>query len=106
MAVVVVIGVPAITVGYALLAERALQFLPERRRPGIRPWLWLAPGLLFLIVYLIWPTVQTIVFSFMDRRSEEFVGLENYTFLFSTSDMWNSVLNNVFWIVIFAGVTV
>ena len=106
MAIVVVVGVPAITVGYALLSERVLRFLPERRRPGIRPWLWLAPGLLFLIVYLIWPTVQTIVFSFMDRRSEEFVGLENYTFLFGTSDMWNSILNNVMWIVLFAGVTV
>jgi alpha-glucoside transport system permease protein len=106
MAVVVVIGVPAITVGYALLAERLLRFVPEKRRPGVRPWLWLAPGVLLLIVYLIWPTVQTIIFSFMDRRSEEFVGLENYTFLFSTSDLWNSLLNNVIWIVFFAGVTV
>ena len=33
MALVVVVGVPAVTVGYALLTERLLRLLPERRRP-------------------------------------------------------------------------
>ncbi len=106
MAIVVVVGVPAATVAYALLAERALRLVPEKRRPGIRPWLWLAPGFAFLIIYLIWPTLQTILFSFMDRRSQEFIGLENYEFLFSRSDMWTTIRNNVLWIVFFAGVTV
>ena len=44
IALVVVIGVPLITAGYAFLAERLLKLLPERRRASYRPWLWLAPA--------------------------------------------------------------
>lgn len=105
LAVIVVVGVPAITVLYALGTERVLQLIPERRRAGLRPWLWLLPGFTFLIVFLVYPTVQTIVLSMMDRRSEDFVGANNYIELFGQASFWQTIGNTVLWLVFFTGIT-
>jgi alpha-glucoside transport system permease protein len=106
LAVVVVAGVPAITVLYALGTEWVLRLLPERRRPGIRPWLWLLPGFAFLALFLVYPTVYTIVLSLMDRRSENFVGLENYLDLFGQVQFWQTIGNSLLWLVFFTALTV
>ena len=106
MAIVVVVGVPAITVGYALLTERVLGFMPERRRAAFRPWLWLAPAFAFLIAYLIYPTIRTFILSLQNRDSSEFVGIDNYTGLFSDDSFWQTILNTGMWIVFFAGIVV
>ena len=106
IALVVVIGVPLVTAGYAFLAERLLTLLPERRRANYRPWMWLLPGFAFLIAYLIYPTVSTFFLSFQNRDSSAFVGLANYTRLFGLSAFWQTLLNTALWIVFFAGVTV
>ena len=105
LALIVVVGVPAITVLYALGTERVLQLIPERRRAGLRPWLWLLPGFAFLIVFLVYPTVQTIVLSLMDRRSENFVGADNYVELFGQASFWQTIGNTVLWIIFFTGIT-
>jgi len=105
-ALVVVIGVPLITAGYAFLAERMLTLLPERRRASYRPWLWLAPGFAFLIAYLIYPTISTFFLSFQNRDSSAFVGLQNYTHLFGQNSFWQTLLNTGLWIVFFAGIVV
>jgi alpha-glucoside transport system permease protein len=102
----VVAGVPAITVLYALGTEWVLRLLPERRRPGIRPWLWLLPGFAFLALFLVYPTVYTIVLSLMDRRSENFVGLENYLDLFGQVQFWQTIGNSLLWLVFFTALTV
>jgi len=106
MAIVVVIGVPAVTAGYAFAAEWVLGFFPERRRPSYRPWLWLAPGFAFLIAYLIYPTISTFFLSLQNADSTQFVGLDNYTSLVTESGFWNTILNTVLWIVFFAGMVV
>ena len=85
IALLVVVGVPLITAGYAFLTERLLKLVPERRRASYRPWLWLAPAFAFLVAYLIYPTIPTFFLSFQNRDSTEFVGLDNYTRLFGTS---------------------
>lgn len=106
MAVVVVIGVPLVTAGYALVAERALGFLPERRRPAYRPWLWLAPGFAFLVAYLVYPTISTFILSLQNAGSTQFVGLSNYTKLVGQPSFWQTILNTALWIGFFAGVVV
>lgn len=106
IALVVVIGVPLITAGYAFLAERLLKLLPEARRASFRPWLWLAPGFAFLVAYLIYPTISTLLLSLQNRDSSQFVGLENYTRLFGQGSFWQTLLNTGLWIVFFAGMVV
>ena len=75
------------------------------------PWVWLAPALAILGVYLVYPTVDTVRRSFLDARSENWVGLDNYRFIIDNpqalvADTHAALLNNVFWIVFFSSVTV
>jgi alpha-glucoside transport system permease protein len=99
-ALIVVVGVPAVLFGYIALTERLIQLAPERAQGRIRPWLWLAPGLLFLVVFLVYPTIYTAYLSLLDRASQEFVGLANYEYFFTNSDTLISLRNNAIWLVL------
>ena len=105
-AVVAVVGVPAVLVGYITAVEGVLRLVPERRRPAVRPWLWLAPALALLLVFLVYPAVNTVYISFFDARSERFAGLENYRFMFDDPAMRMALRNNALWLVFFTLVTV
>ncbi|MDA1062129.1 MAG: sugar ABC transporter permease [Chloroflexi bacterium] len=75
------------------------------------PWIWLSPALAILGVYLVYPTIDTVRRSFLDARSEHWVGLDNYRFIIDNpqalvADTHAALLNNVFWIVAFSSVTV
>jgi alpha-glucoside transport system permease protein len=98
-ALVVVVGVPATLIGYIFLVEFLLRFLPQRRVPRIRPYLWIAPALAFLAVFLVYPTIDTIRRSFLDRAGESFVGLDNYQYLVTNPDVRGSLINNALWLV-------
>jgi alpha-glucoside transport system permease protein len=98
-AAVVVIGVPAVLVGYILLTERLIQLLPERRQGSVRPWFWIAPAVVFLVVFLIYPTLNTLVLSFLDASSKNFVGLANYIWFFQDKGTLESLRNSVLWVI-------
>ncbi len=106
MALIVTIGVPAVQVGYAILIESALRRISERAQVKLRPWLWLAPALAFLGVFLVYPALHTLYLSFLDARSTAFVGLANYIFAFTNRDMLLAFRNNVLWLIVFTGCTV
>ncbi len=97
-AAVAVLGVPAVLTGYILLTERILGVVRERSRARVRPWLWVAPAMLFLIVFLIYPTFNTIVISLQDRAGQAFVGLANYEYFFSSSDTLVALRNSILWV--------
>jgi alpha-glucoside transport system permease protein len=99
-AVVVAIAVPLVLVGYILLIEWILRRFNRRSAGRVRPWLWLAPALMFLGVFLVYPTIATIVRSFQDRRGTDFVGLENYEWFFSQDGTLIALRNNIFWVVL------
>ncbi len=75
------------------------------------PWLWLAPGLALLVVFLIYPVIDTFRRSFLDGKSEDFVGLDNYEFIISNpnplvADTHSALLNNFMWLTVFTVITV
>ncbi|HXR26397.1 MAG TPA: sugar ABC transporter permease [Candidatus Baltobacteraceae bacterium] len=105
-ALVVLIGIPAVLVGYIFLSEQVLRGVPERRRGRVRPWLWLAPMLGFLIVFLVYPTIGTFIDSLKDQLGTKFVGLANYSFVFSDPDTLGAIKNNVIWLVLLTALTV
>ena len=75
------------------------------------PWLWLSPTLILLAVYLVYPTIDTVRRSFQDKRSDHWVGLDNYRFIIDNpqplvADTHSALLNNVMWLVLFPLVTV
>lgn len=58
---------------------------------------FLVPALGFLMIALVVPAIRTGVLSFKDRNSEENVGFDNYSTLFSAEDSWDvSNWTNIF----------
>ncbi|MFH5823075.1 carbohydrate ABC transporter permease [Georgenia sp. AZ-5] len=100
LALVVVLVVPAVLVAYVLVVEAVVGHLPKRVSAGVRPWLWLAPALVFLGVFLIYPTIATVIRSFFSRRGDAFTGLENYQWFFTRDDTLLALRNNVLWAVL------
>ena len=62
--------------------------------------LFLGPALLLLAVWVVYPTIRTIIRSFFDRSGDEFVGLDNYQTLFSDDTLLTAVRNNFLWLLI------
>lgn len=85
------------------------------------PWLWLAPALALLGVFLVYPVINTVVTSFLDEDSaggivdfvqdpSNFAGFDNYRFIIENpqplvSDTHGAILNTLLWIVVFPVIT-
>jgi alpha-glucoside transport system permease protein len=59
------------------------------------------PAFLFVTVFLIYPVIDTLRISFFNRNSTEFIGLDNYEYVFTNSTAQSALLNNVLWLVLF-----
>src|SRR5674476_1428920 len=55
---------------------------------------FLAPALVFLGIWVVYPTIYTIIRSFYDRAGTSFVGIDNYKALFTTSVLLTAIKNN------------
>jgi alpha-glucoside transport system permease protein len=106
MAVIVVVSVPAVMVGYIALVEWVLRFMPDKSRGRVRPWLWVGPALIFLVVYLVYPVINTLYLSLLNFNSTQYVGLANYVHIFTASATLQAMRNNILWLVLLTGLTV
>lgn len=66
----------------------------------------MAPAALLLGAFLVYPVIQTMYFSLLDSRSEQFVGLDNYLFLLTSPTTLTVFRNNLLWLTLFTGLTV
>ena len=73
---------------------------PGRRRRVLIALAFLLPALVFLSVWVIYPTVYTVIRSFYDRSGSSFVGLHNYATLFTTDILLTAIRNNVIWVAV------
>ena len=69
-----------------------------RLEAKLRGAIFLAPALTFVSAALVIPTVRTVYLSLLDRRSNEFVGLDNFVFIFGQPsffniDQWREILS-------------
>lgn len=55
----------------------------------LRTVIFLAPALTFVGSALVIPTIRTMYLSLLDRRSQEFVGLDNFQFIFTQPSFLN-----------------
>jgi ABC-type sugar transport system permease subunit len=73
----------------------------NRYRAGI---LFVLPALLLYAVFMIYPFLQTIYFSFTSwngvRAEKPWVGLENYHALIDDPMLWLSLKHNLIWVII------
>ncbi len=73
--------------------------LPDVWRARVRPWAFITPAALALLVYLVYPVFNTTYLSLLGPRSEGFVGLDNYIYAFTNETMLISFRNNALWLV-------
>jgi len=70
-----------------------------------RSWAFVAPALVLIIFFLVYPTVMTVVRSFFGRTTSMFgapyVGLENWHYVFTNDVMLTALRNNALWAVLF-----
>ncbi|MDO8210892.1 ABC transporter permease subunit [Conexibacter sp. CPCC 206217] len=71
-----------------------------RGRAALVPLLFLAPALIFLVVWIVYPTIWTIVRSFFDRDGGNFVAFDNYKDIFTTDTLQTAIKNNVIWVAV------
>jgi alpha-glucoside transport system permease protein len=61
---------------------------------------FVAPTLFFLAVWIVYPTIRTIIRSFFDRAGDEFVWFENYERIFTSDVLLTAVKNNFIWLAV------
>jgi alpha-glucoside transport system permease protein len=61
---------------------------------------FLAPTLVLLGVWIVYPTIRTIIRSFYGRDGSEFVGLDNYETLFTDDTLLTAIKNNFLWLLV------
>ena len=88
-------------VAIALLVGALLFFADFRARQGagylFQLVLFMAPAAVMLLLGLIYPAISTIFKSFFDKTGDEFVGLENYIWVFTNPVGTSSVINTIIW---------
>ena len=89
------LAVFAAAVGLILfLADRA----PKRGRDIWQLLAFLAPAMILLAVGLIYPAINTAVLSFFNRNSSQFVGLDNYVWMFTEPTILTTLGNTLIWV--------
>src|SRR3954468_8964693 len=61
---------------------------------------FLTPAVIFLVVWLVYPTIRTIIRSFFGQDGNDFVGLANYKDLFTTETLKTAIKNNAIWLAV------
>jgi alpha-glucoside transport system permease protein len=97
--VAIVVGVGGV---FALFwgMNRLVDWLPSYYREGVRPYVFVGPALVILAVFLIYPVINTILISLKDATGQDFVGFDNYEFVFTDDSMVRSIRNTALWIVL------
>jgi alpha-glucoside transport system permease protein len=99
------VGIAAAVVLYWLL-DRLAKATGSKWEQRIKPYLYILPAYAALVFYLVYPAVQTAVFSFANNTSTEWVGLENYTDLLQSNGFRDTLFNTLLWMAVVPVLTV
>ncbi len=72
--------------------------MPSRRRSSYIPYLFLAPNLLVFVIFIIIPAIYNFYLSLFKTsfdKPPEFVGLDNFIYLFQRDDFFWRALSNL-----------
>jgi alpha-glucoside transport system permease protein len=78
-------------------ASSWVERLPPKIRDRVLPWVFVAPALLLLSVYLVYPAVVTVIGSFLDKKGA--FTLDNWASL-GTGPFLEILRNNAIWLVV------
>jgi alpha-glucoside transport system permease protein len=103
--ITVVVGVGAALALYWVLNKLA-EVMPRKWEERLKPFLYILPAYAAIIFYLVYPAVQTIVYSFKDSASTSFIGLDNFNNLLTSHSFQQTLFNTLLWMLIVPVVTV
>lgn len=109
MTTTVVRPAPAASAPSPRPSSRSRRRLHASGRRALTAWLFLAPSLIVLIAFTLYPMVQAAYLSLTDYnliRAASFVGLDNYFELFKDPAFWNAFSNTIVYAVVVTPVTV
>ncbi len=103
--ITVVIGIgAALLLFYAL--NKIAEVLPDKWEERLKPILYILPAFAAIVIYLVYPAILTVINSFKDRSSTEWVGLQNYDDLLTDPGFQDTILNTLLWILVVPAATV
>jgi alpha-glucoside transport system permease protein len=83
-----------------------IEGLPQRIEGVLKPYVFVLPAIVLIALFLIYPTIQTIIYSLKSDDSSVWVGLANYADVLGDPSFRETIVNNVLWILIVPAVTV
>jgi multiple sugar transport system permease protein len=86
------------------MAQQAQAGFWKKNQKALAPWLFLAPGIIMFLVYVIIPIFQSIWISFYEWDGlgpKTWVGTQNYVDLMSDDSFYTSLKNNVIWLLLY-----
>ena len=101
-----IVGIPLVLIAYSYLVEKFVSRIRPNIQKKLRPWFWIIPAFLLLLIFLIYPVVNTFILSFKNADSSKFVGIKNYIYVFTNHTMLIAMRNNLLWLIIFTSFTV
>ncbi|HEY3991419.1 MAG TPA: sugar ABC transporter permease [Ktedonobacteraceae bacterium] len=89
--------------------ERVVATAPPGKKGRGISWgalFWIAPAVILLLIFFIYPMLGTVLWSFENSDSSQFVGLRNYQRTFTDPNMLDILKNNLVWLVLATILTV
>ena len=80
--------------------NQLVESLPLKLSVKIIPYAFLLPAFGLLVSFMIFPTFQTIVYSFANEDSTAWVGFDNYTNVLTDPEFINTITNTLLWLAI------
>lgn len=96
--VAIIWGVGGVAALY-IVANFFIMRLAPKWQKRLTPFLFVGPAIAILAWYLFIPTFRSFYLSFFSKLSNEFVGLENYAYVFTDRTMKTAFVNNLMWLV-------
>ena len=88
------------------LLNKLAESLKGRWEDRVKPWMYAGPAILAIGVYLIYPAIVTLQYSFANEDSTAYVGFKNYTSLLTDPSFLQVLFNNLLWIIVVPATTV
>ena len=94
--IALLVGVGGIWLLFTGLSTLVEQF-PAKLRDRVIPWVFIAPAVVLLTIYLVYPAVSTVISSFFDQKGA--FTLNNWTSL-AKGEFLEILRNNIIWLVV------
>jgi alpha-glucoside transport system permease protein len=105
-ALIAIVGAVAGSLLLYWALNKVVERLPSKWEERLKPWVFIGPAVAVIGLFLIYPAIRTLILSFANAQSTEFVGIVNYTDLLSSDTFRATMFNTLLWVAIVPAFTV